>query len=145
MRRIINYILIKLHLYKPVVIYYDCYEKQQYLTLSIIKYPLGGKFGFGNGWSKDWYSGVYKNGKWCQNIYKDCKQCGILESCGLTYGYVVLNKGFLLFGGSTLKETHFGWGQWANKKERYFENVTTFCSFSPMTQENVREIIKKLS
>ncbi len=81
-------ILAYLTFYRAVDVFYACFEKQKYLTVRIKKYPIGGKLEIGNA--------IYPE------IHEWCNDCGILVSGSMMYGYVIFNKGYILFGGQTL-------------------------------------------
>ena len=110
--------------YKPIDVYYDCFEKQKYITVTISKLLFGGRLVIGNG--------IY--------IKEKCKQTGILVSQDKVYGYAVFKHGYILFGG-TLKQTHFGYSLFKSKKEKDSKNVSTFCNYKPITEQNLKDKI----
>jgi len=112
---------------KPIIIYYDCLDKQQYVTIKIIKMLIGGKLSIGNG--------IY--------ITENCRKVGLLISQGSVYSYVVFKYGYLLFGGSQ-KQTHFGFCLFKSKTEKSNKEISTFCSYVPFTKQNIKEKIQLL-
>ncbi len=121
--------LFYLPFFRAVDVFYDCFEKQRYLTIRIKKYPIGGRLELGNS---------------IPEIKEWCNDCGIMVSGKSLYGYVIFDYGYLLFGGSTLRETHFGYSLWKSKTEKDSKDVSTFCTYVPITELNLLKKIQLL-
>lgn len=113
--------------YKSIDIYYDCLEKQKYVTVTIRKTFLGAELQLGNG--------IY--------LYEHCNDCGILASQNYVYGYAIFDYGYIVFGGP-LKQTHFGYCLFESENEKESKHVSTFCIFPPFTEQNLKDKIQLL-
>ena len=128
-KRLISELIVWLGFYHVVWSYYDCIEKQKYLTISIRKYPLGAKLELGNS--------INKISEWGN-------ECGVIISCGNPCGYIKFKYGYIIFKQGALNDSHFGYAIWHSKKEVSRKEVSTFCSYPPYSEQNLKDIIKLL-
>ncbi len=109
----IAYLLVKLRWCTPVVIYYSCHEQQEYLTISIIRYPFGiGKLETGNSYK-------YAFSAWL-------KKCGFIKSETTLYAYAVLKSGWVLFDGTS----GFGYDDKRKQKGKLINLISTSATFT---------------
>jgi hypothetical protein len=111
----------------PVQVYYDCHQSVGYATVSILKYPVGGRLEIGNG--------IY--------IQEYCNDCGIIVSQGMTYGYATFDYGYILFGGDSPRLNRFGYGIYSDGWLGA-ETVSVFCTYKHITEEALKEVIARL-
>ena len=132
LKRLIGVLFVRLGFYHAVDVYYDCLERKnlpfKYTTITIRKHPLGGVLKIGNG---------------MPTIIELCDSCGTLVSQGNVYGYVVFRNGYLIFGGN-LREIHFGHALWKNKRGISSREISTFCTYTPYSEENLKDTINLL-
>lgn len=99
-------------------VFYECYENNRYLTVSIIKYPLGiALLKIGNG--------IYLQ-QWCRGG-------GLQYNNNRTYGYADLKGGKIFFQGG-VKYT----GVAVN---RYSDNGSPSLTTYPFTEQTLRAIL----
>ena len=113
---------------KDVDVYYSCLSKIGYVTVTLTRTRKGGKLKTDNG--------IY--------VLKECKEVGILLSQRDVYGYAIFKHGYLLFGG-VHEQTHFGYGMYKSLPVYHVhQSVSTFCTYVPLTKENLIEKISLL-
>lgn len=112
---------------KSVDIYYDCLDKQNYITVKITRLFNGGKLSISNG--------IY--------ITEKCRKTGLLVAQGQLYGYVVFKYGYLIFGGCQ-RQTHFGYSLFKSNVKKSNTIVSTFCTYLHFNEQNLKEKIYTL-
>lgn len=131
LKRILCRLLVRTGLSHPVQVYYGCFEKLGYLTVSIKKSTLGAQLEIGNAFvlPKEWGNDAGT----------------IFTSGGLMYGYVTFDYGFMLFpsAGDPLS-SKFGFQLWKSKRQFSNTYVSSSCTYIHMGQGNLEEKIKLL-
>ncbi len=100
-------LLVALHLYHPVTVYYDCIGEMGYLVIELIKYPLG--------------IGRLKTSNAQPHITEWCDGVGISVDCNSLRGYAKFKKGMILFGEKNTGSygVHYWESRYYQKKNPY--------------------------
>jgi hypothetical protein len=112
---------------KAINIYYQCFEHYQYLMVTITKYRFNSILNIQNGFE----------------LTEIGKESGLIVSSGNLYGYVIFNYGYLILG-TGKGQTHFGYSLFKSKTEKSNTIISTFCTYLPFTEKNIKEKINLL-
>lgn len=114
----------------PVDVFYMCYERCRYMTITITRHS-----------SKKVTLKIGNSG--CDVIFTGTA-CGTIYSNGYTYGYIALNKGYIIFKGNKDKSLpRFGYGIYKSDVEANRPVVSTFCTFPALDKESLIQTISE--